>query len=83
MPRHKSAKQRMKTNARDTARNRAVLSQVRAVVKSVRAAKGPEAASSYAKASSALDRAVAKGIVKKSTANRHKSRLARAVAGSV
>lgn len=77
MPRHKSAKERMKTNARDTARNRAVMSQVRAAIRTVRSAEGEVAAPLVAKASSVLDRAVAKGILKKATANRQKSRLAR------
>ena len=80
MPRHKSAKQRMLTNARDTARNRAVMSQVRATVKSVRAAgAGAEASKRVAEASSVLDRAVSKGMLKKTTANRHKSRIAKAL----
>ena len=78
MPRHKSARKRVGTNARDTARNRTVLSQVRAAVRSVDASpKGEGRAEVYAKASSILDRAVRKGVIKKATANRHKSRLAR------
>ena len=80
MPRHKSAKERMKTNARDTVRNRAVMSQVRAAIRTVRSAEGEAAAPLVAKASSVLDRAVSKGILKKATANRQKSRLARTVA---
>ena len=81
MPRHKSAKERMKTNARDTARNRAVMSQVRASIRTVRKAeKTAEGVSLVSRASSILDRAVSKGILKKATANRHKARLARSVA---
>ena len=81
MPRHKSAKERMKTNARDTARNRAVMSQVRASIRTVRKAeKSAESVSLVSRASSILDRAVSKGILKKGTANRHKARLARSVA---
>ncbi len=80
MPRHKSAKERMKTNARDTVKNRAVMSQVRAAIRTVRSAGKAEGGSTLvSKASSVLDRAVAKGVIKKATANRQKSRLARTV----
>lgn len=80
MPRHKSAKKRMGTNARDEAKNRAVMSNVRATVKEVRKA-GPkgDAAKNIAKASSLLDRAVSKGVLKKATANRQKARIAKAL----
>jgi small subunit ribosomal protein S20 len=71
----------MKTNARDTARNRAVMSQVRAAIRTVRKAEKPaEGVSLVSRASSILDRAVSKGILKKGTANRQKARLARSVA---
>ena len=76
MPRHKSARKRMKTNARDTGKNRAVLSQVRSAIRLVRSeSEGESLAARYSRASSILDRAVRKGVVKKATASRQKSRL--------
>ncbi|HVP37940.1 MAG TPA: 30S ribosomal protein S20 [Candidatus Saccharimonadales bacterium] len=82
MPHHKSAKHRVKTNARDRVRNRAALSAVRGTLRLAREkaqAKDSGAAEACRGAVSVLDRAVRKGFVKKSTANRHKSRLARIV----
>jgi small subunit ribosomal protein S20 len=82
MPHHKSAKHRVKTNARDNVKNRGVLSTVRSTVKAVRAkatAKDATTAETYREAASVLDRAVRKGVIKKATANRQKSRLARVV----
>ena len=80
MPRHKSAKKRMHTNARDTAKNRAVTSHVRVTVKEVRAKSSEgDAGKKVALASSVLDRAVRKGVIKKATANRQKARIARAL----
>ncbi len=80
MPRHKSAKKRMITNSRDNDRNRAALAQVRSALRAARAGdeKGPAV---QARVSSVLDRAVRKGVLKKATANRHKSRIARVVLG--
>ncbi|MBI5836621.1 MAG: 30S ribosomal protein S20 [Candidatus Eisenbacteria bacterium] len=83
MPHHKSAKHRVKTNARDNSKNRAVMSEVRSSVRTVRdkaEAKDAAAPATYREAASVLDRAVRKGVLKKATANRQKARLARAIA---
>jgi small subunit ribosomal protein S20 len=77
MPYHKSAAKRVVTNERDRRRNLAVRSRVRAAVKSVRQAADPKAAGdALRRAASILDRAVAKGVLKRPTASRYKSRLA-------
>jgi small subunit ribosomal protein S20 len=78
MPHHKSAAKRVRTNEKSRQRNIAARSRMRSAIKAVRDAKtGGEARAEYTKAAAILDRTVAKGIIKKETANRQKSRLAR------
>jgi small subunit ribosomal protein S20 len=78
MPNHKSAEKRVRTNEKARQRNVAERSQMRGAIKAVRTAKTrAEGDGAYVKAASVLDRTVAKGIIKKETANRQKARLAR------
>lgn len=78
MPHHKSAAKRVITNEKSRGRNIAARSRMRSVLKTVRAAgTRAEALAACRNASSVLDRTVAKGIIKKETASRHKARLAR------
>jgi small subunit ribosomal protein S20 len=78
MPHHKSAAKRVITNEKARGRNIAARSRMRSVLKTVRSASTrAEALAAYRSASSVLDRTVAKGIIKKETASRHKARLAR------
>jgi small subunit ribosomal protein S20 len=78
MPHHKSAAKRVITNEKARQRNIASRSRMRSSLKAVRDAKtGAAAKAAYIQAASVLDRTVAKGIIKKETANRHKARLAR------
>lgn len=78
MPHHKSAAKRVITNDKSRQRNIAARSKMRTALKAVREAKTASAArAEYVKAVSVLDRTVAKGIIKKETADRQKSRLAR------
>ncbi len=80
MPQHKSAEKRMRTSARERAHNRQVKSNVRSLVKKVRAASNPEDAQTALKdAASALDRAAKRRILHHSTVDRQKSRLAQHV----
>ena len=77
MPHHKSAAKRVITNAKAQRRNIALRSRMRAAVRAVRsAATLPAAQAAYRKAASILDRTAAKGVIKKETASRNKSRLA-------
>jgi small subunit ribosomal protein S20 len=77
MPHHKSAAKRVITNEKSRQRNIAARSRLRSAIKAVREAKSrTEGDAAYVKAMSVLDRTVAKGIIKKETANRHKARLA-------
>lgn len=77
MPHHKSAAKRVITNERARQRNVAMKARVRGAVKAVRQATDPGAAAGALRdAASILDRAVAKGILKRPAADRHKSRLA-------
>ncbi len=80
MPHHKSAAKRVITNEKDRQRNIAARTRMRSALRALRAAstqaKGAEA---YREVVSVLDRTAAKGVIKKETASRHKSRLARFV----
>ncbi len=78
MPHHKSAAKRVITNEKARQRNIAARSRMRAAVKAVREATSrAQAQAAYTKAAAILDRTAAKGMIKKETANRHKSRLAK------
>ncbi len=78
MPHHKSAAKRVITNEKARQRNVAARTRMRAAVKAVREATSKaQAQAAYLKAASILDRTAAKGIIKKETASRQKSRLAK------
>jgi small subunit ribosomal protein S20 len=80
---HKSAEKRARQSERRRTRNRAVTSALRTRVKAVReaiaAGDKTAAAAKLHEAEKALRKAATKGIVKKETASRQVSRLARAV----
>ncbi len=79
----KSAKKRILTNQKKAARNQAVKSGVKTAIKKVRVAietgNKEEAAKALLAATSAIDKAESKGVIKKNTASRKVSRLAQAV----
>jgi small subunit ribosomal protein S20 len=78
MPHHKSATKRVGTNETSRQRNVAFRSRMRSAVKAVREATTRAAGeTAYRQAMTVLDRTVSKGIIKKETASRHKSRLAK------
>ncbi len=81
MPNTKSAARRMRNSARKHARNNIVRTQVKTSEKKFRAALANPAKSADAlrAAISQLDKAVKKGVVKRGTADRKKSRLALAL----
>ncbi len=70
----------MRSSARKHMQNRSVKSQLRSMEKGylqlVTAAKKDDAAQSYRKISSALDKAAKTGVIHRATADRKKSRLA-------
>jgi small subunit ribosomal protein S20 len=77
MPHHKSAAKRVKTNEKARLGNAAIKSRLRSAVKAVRSAtKKAEAETALKAAVAILDRTAAKGVIKKETASRQKSRLA-------
>lgn len=77
MPHHKSAAKRVITNEGRRRRNIADRTRMRSALKAVRqATKKADAEALYKLAVSVLDRTAAKGVIKKETASRHKSRLA-------
>ena len=77
MPHHKSAAKRVVTNEKARRRNIAARSKMRSVLKNVRSATSKsQGEDAYRSAVSVLDRTVAKGIITRAAANRHKSRLA-------
>jgi small subunit ribosomal protein S20 len=77
MPHHKSAEKRLRTNEKARRRNMAIKSALRKQLKRQRGAEGSEAVEGLPTTASALDRAVQKGVIPRSRADRLKSRLAR------
>ncbi len=81
MPHHKSAAKRVITNEKSRQRNIAATTRLRNAIKSVRAAKTrTDGDTALATTVSVLDRTASKGIIKRETASRQKSRLAKHVA---
>ena len=79
MPNIQSAKKRVKVTEKKTLRNRMVKSSVRTSIKKLEAAIAADpqnAAAQLNATTSALDKAVAKGIIHRNAANRKKARLA-------
>ncbi len=82
MPNIKSSIKRVKINQKKNLRNRMVKSAVKTEVKkfnAVLAADPSSAAAELSIVTSTIDKAASKGIVHKNTANRRKSRLAKAL----
>jgi len=78
MPQHKSCWKRMRTSERQRTRNRAARSEVRGAIGVFRDAPPAEQVRALPKTTAAIDNAVRLGVLKKATADRLKSRLARA-----
>lgn len=79
MPNTKSAARRMRNSARKQARNNIVRTQLKTAVKKFRASvetKQDNSPAALRAAISTLDKAVKKGVIKRGTADRKKSRLA-------
>ncbi len=74
MPHHKSAVKRIRTAKRDRERNVSVKSEIRSLIKKLQ--ETPTDKEVARVTASKLDRAVRKGVIPKSVANRRKSRLA-------
>lgn len=82
MPNTKSAARRMRNSARKHARNNIVRTQIKTVEKKFRAslaAKQDNSPAALLAAISTIDKAVKKGVLKRGTADRKKSRLALAL----
>ena len=78
MPQHKSAKKRLRSDPKKRLRNRMVKSQVKTAITHLETAETPDAARPLlARAFSELDRAAKRNVIKKQTASRKKSRLAK------
>jgi small subunit ribosomal protein S20 len=86
LPNIKSAMKRVKVSEKKNLRNRIVKSKVKTAMKKFDAeiAENPaNAGAQYSATTSAIDKAVAKGIVHKNTANRQKARMAKQMAKPV
>jgi small subunit ribosomal protein S20 len=77
MPHHKSAEKRMRTAKKSRIRNASVKSEIKTYLKKMQETPGNAELASETAAK--LDRAVRKGVIPKSVANRRKSRLALAL----
>ena len=81
MPHHKSAAKRVVTNEKRRQRNIAATSRLKSSIKAVRSATTRSVGETALKNTVAvLDRTAAKGVIKRETASRNKSRLAKFVA---
>jgi len=81
MPHHKSAAKRVITNEKRRVRNVDATTRMRSAIKAVRAATTKSAGEVALKSTTALlDRTAAKGVIKRETASRNKSRLSKFVA---
>ena len=83
LPNIKSAIKRVKVSEKKNLRNRIVKSKVKTAMKKFDAelAENPaNAGAQYSATTSAIDKAAAKGIMHKNTANRKKARLAKQMA---
>jgi ribosomal protein S20 len=76
MPQHRAQWKSIRRSEKQRERNRQARARVRTALRRFREAPPSEQPEQLSKASSALDVAVRKGVVKKATANRRKSRLA-------
>ena len=80
MPHHKSAAKRVITNEKSRTRNVAATTRMRNAIKAVRSAKTrTDGDSALTTTVALLDRTASKGIIKRESASRHKSRLAKYV----
>jgi small subunit ribosomal protein S20 len=80
MPHHKSAEKRVRTNELRRQRNVAATTRMRSAIKAVRGARTRAAGEAALKGTVAiLDRTASKGVIKRETASRQKSRLAKFV----
>ncbi len=82
MPNIRSSEKRVRVNVKKNLRNRMVKTGVKTAVKKYIMAMNNDLAAAPEKlsaAASALDRAVGKGVIHKNTANRKKSRMAKAL----
>lgn len=80
MPNIKSAKKRVKVSEKKNLRNRMIKSAVHTAVKKFEGAVAADpttAAVALNASSSAIDKAVAKGVINKNAANRKKARMAK------
>ncbi len=79
MPRHKSAEKRVRQDKKRGLRNKAERTRIKSAIKSVRESTTPEAANrALVESASLLDKAAKRSVVHRRTADRMKSRLARA-----
>ena len=83
LPNIKSAMKRVKVSEKKNLRNRIVKSKIKTAIKKFDAeltANPATVGTQYAATTSAIDKAVVKGILHKNTANRKKSRMAKRMA---
>lgn len=82
MPQHKQFKKALKVNEKARIRNKAAMTRLKTFVKKVQTASSKEEAVEQLKnATTIIDSTAQKGIIKKETAARKKSRLTKFVAG--
>lgn len=82
MPHHKAQAKSLRSDARKRMRNKMTKTRMRNLMRQLRATTDPaEAAALLPQVVSVIDKAAKKGVIKKETAARHKSRVSRYVSG--
>ena len=82
MPQHNQFKKALKVNEKARQRNVAAKSRIKTMIKKVETTQSKdEAREAFRKAASIIDSTARKGIIKKKTAARKKSKLSKFVAG--
>ena len=82
MPQKKSAKKRLRQTDKRNARNRGIRSRMATAVRAAREASPEEREAALKRAVSIIDRAAKAGAIKKETAGRKKSKLAKELRGA-
>ena len=81
MANHKSTLKRAKQNKVKNLRNKSIKTQVKNIIKNVKAADADSAKNVFIKAQSTIDKASKKGVLHKKTASRKISKLSKIIAG--
>ena len=79
MPNLKASEKDLRKTKKRTLRNKAAISEIKNIMRKIRTSPAEEGKKMLPKAYSLIDKAVQRGIMKKNTASRYKSRITKKV----